>query len=710
MSGTAKGGVTRAVVPCDGAPIPSAWREPGETVVPIRSRGAQRELNLHVDGLGRKVTGRLDRHANDLVRIAAYAFTADQLVSRGGKSDPDRRGWRRELDLVVPVADPDFWAEPPVSTALVDALGFGTEDRWDFAFAPASPEGGQLKLDFDYDDRERLADPSSVALLSGGTDSLCALVEAVAQDGLKPVVVSHRTAAHVAGPQRRLADALPHRFPAWAFPEMSFWIHLRNREAVARTRRTRGFLVAALGAAVAGQIGVPTVLLPDNGYVSVNPPINAQLVGALNSRATHPAFLRLLNHLLELVFPDGVRIENPLEERTRAEALQILADHGCADLLPETRSCAKSRRSERHPHCGVCSQCVDRRFATVAAGMEDYDSAGRYEVEVFTDPLTPGQAKTFAASYVGFAQRVDELGAEALFDEYPELDLCLDPDAPGLMVAAERLAGLLQRHSAEVLGVLETMITRHGQQIARRRLSEGCLLTLAIGPQAAEEGPGEATEPEEDALCEGESLAEASLLARGAGASAPPVERGSSEPPPHRFERQGDYWLVVFRNKKGIYKDSRAMRRLARLLKAPGESLKALDLVAGTSPPSRRVTPDNDASPIVTWQPYDVPVDAILDPASLRHYRTERRRLRGAIAAAEAAGDGQLVDRLRSEFGWVDRQIRQGTGLGGRLRPEESGGVRPSIRPQGHPRLHRRLRGADALPRRPLAPQRDPLR
>lgn len=454
---------------------------------------------------------------------------------------------------------------------------------------------------------------------------------------------------------------------------MSFWIHLRHREAVARTRRTRGFLVAALGAAVAGQIGVPTVLLPDNGYVSVNPPVNAQLVGALNSRATHPAFLRLLNHLLTLVFPDGVRIETPLEERTRAEALRILADHRCADLLPETRSCAKSRRPERHPHCGVCSQCVDRRFATVAAGLEEHDPAPRYEVEVFADPLKPGEAKTFAASYVGFAQRVDELGAEPLFNEYPELDLCLDPDAPGLAVAAEQLADLLQRHSAEVLGVLETMIARHSQQIARRRLREGCLLALAIGPQATEEGLGKATEREGD-LCAEDSPAETSLLAPGAGAPEPPVERGSSEPHPSRLERQADYWLVVFRNQKGLYKDSRSMRRLARLLKAPGESLTALDLVAGTSPPTRRVAPDNEASPTVTSRPDDVPVDAILDPATLRNYRNERRRLRGAIVAAETAGDGELVDRLRSEFTWVDGQIREGMGLGGRLRqknPEE---------------------------------------
>ncbi len=580
MSGAADSGVNRTVIPCDGALIPPVWEDPRGIVVPVRSRGEQRELNLHIDGLGRKVTGRLDKHANDLVRIAAYAFAADQLVSRGGKSDPDRRQWRRELDLVVPVADPDFWGQPAVTTALIETLGFGTEDQWDFAFAPAPPEGGQLKLDLHVDDRERLADPDSVALLSGGTDSLCALVEAVTEDGLKPVIVSHRTAAHVAGPQRRLASALPQRFPTWAFPEMSFWIHLRNREAVARTRRTRGFLVGALGAAVAGQIGVPTVLLPDNGYVSINLPINAQLVGAINSRATHPAFLRLLNRLLDLVFPDGVRIENPLEERTRAEALRILANHGCADLLPETRSCAKSRRPEKHPHCGVCSQCVDRRFATVAAGLEEHDPAGRYEVKLFTDRLPLGEAKTFATSYVGFAQRVDELEAEALFDEYPELDLCLDPNAPGLAAAAGRLAGLLKRHSAEVLDVLGEMVGREGKTIARRRLQPGTLLALTVGlEQEAERQLGGGSEDASEGHDE-PTRAWDGETSEGPGAGA--VGSGSSAH--HRFERHGKSWYIAFGEEKALVDHSAGMTRLARLLKAPGQSLTALDLFTWSGP------------------------------------------------------------------------------------------------------------------------------
>jgi hypothetical protein len=308
MNGRGDVDITRAVVVCDEAPIPRDFQDREWAEVPVRSRGKDGELNLRADNLGTRYLGRLDERANDLARIAAYAFAADQLVSRGDKGDANRRRWRRDLAVCAPVADPSFWSDEDTAVALSEALGFGTEDRWEFAFSPSAPEDRHLQTVIDVEARQILGEPDCVALLSGGIDSLCATVEAVASHQRHPVLVSHRTAPPVATPQRRLVAGLEARFPAWAFPHLSFWIHNRGPEAVERTRRTRGFLVAALGAAVAGQAELPTVLLPDNGYVSLNPPVNAQLVGALNSRGTHPTFLRLVNRLLELVFPGGVQV------------------------------------------------------------------------------------------------------------------------------------------------------------------------------------------------------------------------------------------------------------------------------------------------------------------------------------------------------------------------------------------------------------------
>lgn len=645
--------VVRAIVPCDETPMPSAWSELEWPVQPVRSRGPRRELNLQVDGLRQKVTGRLDRRANDLVRIAAYAFAADQLVSRGGKGDPNRRQWRRELALAVPVADPDFWSDDETTTALGEALGFGSEDRWFFSFAPAGPDDGQLWLDIHYDDRERLAGPDCVALLSGGMDSLCAVVDAVAGNNMKPLVVSHRSAIHVAGPQRQLVAGLAARFAGWSFPEMSYWVHLRNIEARERTRRTRGFLVAALGAATAGQVGVPTVLLPDNGYVSINPPVNAQLVGALNSRGTHPRFLRLVNDLLARVFPDGVRIENPLTDQTRAEALEALARHGCADLLIETRTCAKSRRPAHAPHCGTCSQCVDRRFATVAAGLEDHDPARRYETDVFTGSLKPGDAKTFATSYVGFAQRVEAQGAERLFEDYPELELGLDPGAPALAIQAERLASLLQRHSTEVLDVLGLMVGRNGGAFARRQLREDCLLRLAIGP-----------EPETTAVL----TAEASEPAAGENGSAKelPFPAPASTLSSNRIERHGKQAYVVFDGEKALIDRTIGLERLGRLLKWPGQELSALDLAHGSIPSHQgaRATAAQEGLSLTGPGRQGPRVDR----QAMRDYEARMAVLQTKRREAEAVHHEPTLAEIDNEMDALTDEVNANKGKGGRSR------------------------------------------
>ena len=61
---------------------------------------------------------------------------------------------------------------------------------------------------------------------------------------------------------------------------------------------------------MAATIGVPDVVLADNGYVSVGIPINGSVIGSTASRSTHPKFIWLFNRLLAEVLP-GVRIRNP---------------------------------------------------------------------------------------------------------------------------------------------------------------------------------------------------------------------------------------------------------------------------------------------------------------------------------------------------------------------------------------------------------------
>ena len=93
---------TRVLVRCDGAEVPewlaalSCTRE-----LPITSRGPRADLNLRVEDLAGVLGAEVSTRAIDLVRIAAYAYQADRLVSRGGDRDADAARWRRYLGLCV---------------------------------------------------------------------------------------------------------------------------------------------------------------------------------------------------------------------------------------------------------------------------------------------------------------------------------------------------------------------------------------------------------------------------------------------------------------------------------------------------------------------------------------------------------------------------------------------------------------------------------
>lgn len=112
----------------------------------------------------------------DLLSIALSVVTADFAGLRDHSPD----GWTREFEIDIAVADPAFWTSQ--ATALSEALGFLTTDRWMLRFQesgllPAPPRNPVYPAE------------DCVALLSGGLDSLIGAIDLVAA-GRKPFVVS----------------------------------------------------------------------------------------------------------------------------------------------------------------------------------------------------------------------------------------------------------------------------------------------------------------------------------------------------------------------------------------------------------------------------------------------------------------------------------------------------------------------------------------
>jgi 7-cyano-7-deazaguanine synthase in queuosine biosynthesis len=496
--------VAKALFLCDGAPRPWEWRDQAwDLEGVIRHHGPKADLNLRVENLSHRVLETIDARASDLVRIAAYVYAADQSVKRGGPKDVYGSSWRRTIALSIPVTAPDFWSQATIRVPLQDALNFLSDDDWEFHFAPGPPEGRQLVLNVDK--AGLLSRPDSVILFSGGADSLCATIEQAAEGRGRPLLVSHRPTPPVDSRQKTLLCALREHFATWAFPQLGFWIHRRGSEAVETSQRTRSFLFASLGAATASTLNLRDVILADNGVVSLNIPFNAQLVGALATRSTHPKFLWLFNRFVQAVFDEPLQLCNPLANRTRAEAFHILRANHADALLQETVSCAHARgRPSVQPHCGICSQCIDRRFASLSASLEEHDLAECYGLDIFSESLPEGDPRTMAISYVGLARRILKTSQDDLFSEFPQLYDCILPDDPKPESTAETLIALLQRHATTVLRVLENQAIKLAPQIAVGDLTPTSLVGLCVSPVESPDGDFRAAPGFRSVWCQGQ--------------------------------------------------------------------------------------------------------------------------------------------------------------------------------------------------------------
>jgi len=471
--------VTRTLIQCDGAMAsPSLLSEVWDQRATINHQGPRKDLNLRIENISHAVLRNVDDRASDFVRIAAYVYAADQSISRGGPADVYGTKWWREMAFVIPVLGAGFWNQSKVREHLTEVLLFLIGDTCRFEFVQAPP--GSIQLILAFDPKSPLYDhPDAVLLFSGGADSLCAAVTMVGSERRRPILVSHRSTPRLDALQSRLALLLRQRFSEWVFPHISVWIHRAGTEANEVTQRSRSFLFLTLGAVVAAQLGIRDVFIPDNGVVSLNLPKTAQLVGTLASRSTHPKFIHRFQELCDLVFPDRVHIENPLLYRTRAETLSILRHHGCPELLQETVSCAKARgRPRATPHCGVCSQCIDRRFGSLAAGLEEHDIPERYGTDIFVDSLAEGEARTQAESYVRFAIEIDSFSDDALFQHFGELYDCVLPEDPNPDKTAHNFLDLLRHHTNEVLSVIGTQVQLHAMNFLKGQLPAACLLRL----------------------------------------------------------------------------------------------------------------------------------------------------------------------------------------------------------------------------------------
>jgi len=287
----------------------------------------------------------------DFVLFCFAIYAADIAVFRKKSAD----GWTRQIELTVTLNDPGPWEA--TRNTVEDMLRVLTGDFWTIHFQPAGPTPPK--------GQRRFCDRDCVALLSGGLDSLIGGIDATAQ-GRRPVFVS-QLAFDDSARQITYANVLGGK--EW-HQQWSHGVVFNGKKETSTRARSMVFYGLAVLATSLLTVDCPEILVPENGFISINPPLLPGRMASLSTRTTHPQFIGLLQKLLSAL-GINIHLSMPYRFKTKGEMLKqcadqaLLASYGC-----DTTSCGRFRTYNRM-HCGRCVPCMVRKAAMQHWGGAD---------------------------------------------------------------------------------------------------------------------------------------------------------------------------------------------------------------------------------------------------------------------------------------------------------------------------------------------------
>jgi len=415
----------------------------------------------------------------DLLEIAAYVYCADRWSHRGGKFAVEYQAWSRDFFFHVKVRDFDFWSQPETRQKLNATLSFLSGDRtFEFEFQPGHETPPTSLFDLQQVSVTEVS-KSYIALFSGGLDSLAGVYDILRRTSDQVCLVSHRSSQPQVGrTQDQLVYSLQSRFPG-RVQHYKFHCNLTGQRAAEETQRTRMFLYSAIATAIAATVGNKEVTIFENGITSFNFPRRQDLVNARATRTTHPKTISLLQDLFRAIASEEFHIATPFIWKTKADVVAALANASGSALFPSAVSCSRTFLSiGRASHCGECSQCIDRRFASYAARMDELDDSVSYAIDFINSRISSDEARTTLVDYVRQAHEfatwnVDHFATQ-LFGSISEI---VDHvGASNEEEAYHRIAELCRRHGKQVMNAIAKIREKHDR--LEEKITKGSLLSL----------------------------------------------------------------------------------------------------------------------------------------------------------------------------------------------------------------------------------------
>ena len=460
-------------------------------VVRLQLNGPNANVTLLLQDISRRLVVNIPDILVDLLEIAAYVYAADTAINRGGLVGRQMGAdWRRSFDFVIPVRRPEIWNQERLAAFLKETLSDLSEDDFGFRFVRMQhvPEVAEY-LEFSDDDKAAFA-PDDVILFSGGLDSLAGTIETLENGWHSVLLVSHRFGGATEKAQKELVDDLRGKFGADRIFHVPVLVTVASGVNKEATHRTRSFLFAALGAVLARLFRLDGIKLFENGIISFHLPLSPQVIGARATRTTHPKVPAGYNSIFSALFAKPFKVDNPFVWQTKADILKRMAERGHGGLIRYSRSCAHIREmTTMHPHCGRCSQCIDRRFAVLAAGLADEDPEEAYKKQLFTDGRPEGPERELLLGCIRTRAEIECMEDTAFFVRYGEVNRALRYLPGSTDEVARQILDLHRRHAVEVGRVLEEEIRNRATELRRGDLPDDCMLVLIAGKHASDPYP-----------------------------------------------------------------------------------------------------------------------------------------------------------------------------------------------------------------------------
>ncbi|MGH9278630.1 MAG: ATP-binding protein [Acidimicrobiales bacterium] len=149
-----------------------------------------------------------------------------------------------------------------------------------------------------------------------------------------------------------------------------------------------------------------------------------------------------------------------------------------------------------------------------------------------------------------------------------------------------------------------------------------------------------------------------------------PSADGAGAPETGVFALEGEYWAVDYGGRQAQIRDSKGLRYLARLLRAPGQEMHALDLLVGEG--GRAPARPGSAREAGLETVVSGDAGAVLDAKAKAAYKRRLDELEAEIDEAAVNNDLGRAERAQREKDFLVRELTAAVGLGGRDRKAAS--------------------------------------